>query len=90
MCAQLLLPKVDGGRVAVHEILIRTSALQNIIREGDASILATMIQNGKARGMQTMDDALAAALAAGNILADDAYRKAEDKGRFEKLLEDSA
>ena len=91
VCAQLLLPVAGGarngrGRVAVHEILLRTSALPNIIREGNTGMLASMIQNGKRRGMQTMDDALWRLLDQGVIHPEDAYRKAQDKRRFEPRL----
>lgn len=85
--AQLLLPTADGkGRVASHEILLRTSALPNIIREGNTAMLASIIQNGKAAGMQTMDDSLMSLYNEKRILAEDAYRKAHDKSRFEKLV----
>ena len=85
--AQLLLPRADAkGRIAAHEVLLRTSALPNIIREGNTGMLASVIQNGRAQGMQTMDNALATLLEQGKINAEDAYRKAQDKIRFEKLL----
>jgi twitching motility protein PilT len=85
--AQLLLPTTDGnGRVASHEILLRTTALPNIIREGNTGMLASVIQNGKGAGMQTMDDSLMELLDANRIRAEDAYRKAQNKQRFEKRL----
>ncbi len=85
--AQLLLPRADGnGRVAVHEVLARTQALPNIIREGNTGMLATTIQNGRAVGMQMMDDALEKCLVQKLIRAEDAYRKAENKARFERYL----
>ena len=85
--AQQLLRRADGsGRVAAHEVMVRTAALPNIIREGNTGMLATTIQNGRSQGMQMMDDALEELLAAGRIHAEDAYRKAENKRRFEALL----
>jgi twitching motility protein PilT len=85
--SQLLLPTSDGkGRQAVTEILIKTSALPNLIREGNTSMLTSFIQSGKNLGMQTMDDALFAMATKGEILPHDAYMKASDKGRFEPLL----
>ncbi len=85
--AQLLLPTADGkGRVACHEVLIRTSALPNIIREGNTSMLASVIQNGKAQGMQTMDDSLMELFKDGQIRIEDAFLKAQNKPRFEKLV----
>ncbi len=84
--AQLLLPTADGkGRMAVHEILLRTSGLPNLIREGNIQMLASVIQGGKNEGMQAMDDALFALASSGAIAGRDAYMKANDKTRFEKF-----
>jgi twitching motility protein PilT len=85
--AQLLLRTADGkGRCAVNEILVRTSALANVIREGNTPMLGQLIAGGKALGMQTMDDALFEKVSKGIIAPRDAYMKALDKARFEKLL----
>jgi len=85
--SQLLLRTADGkGRCAVHEILIRNTALPNMIREGNTVQLTNLIQNGKAEGMQTMDDALMQMIESGRITPHDAYMKAKDKQRFEPLL----
>ena len=86
--AQLLLPKVGGkGRVAINEILLRTPALPNIIREGNLPMLHNLIQSGRSLGMQAMDDALLAAVDHGLVEPEDAWAKAADKARFEPLLE---
>lgn len=85
--SQLLLPTADGkGRCAANEILVKTPGLPNIIREGNTPMLFSTIQTGKALGMQTMDDALFGYVKEGRIRAEDAYMKANDKARFEKLL----
>ncbi len=85
--SQLLLPTADGkGRCAVIEILLKTSALPNVIREANTSMLSSIIQSGKSMGMQSMDDALFGLLEAGRITAQDAYLKAADKSRFETKL----
>jgi twitching motility protein PilT len=84
--AQLLLPTADGkGRMAVHEILLRTPGLPNLIREGNIQMLASVIQGGKADGMQAMDDMLFTLASSGAIGGRDAYMKANDKARFEKF-----
>jgi twitching motility protein PilT len=84
--AQLLLPTADGkGRMAVHEILLRTPGLPNLIREGNIQMLASVIQGGKAEGMQAMDDVLFQLASDGKIAGKDAYMKANDKGRFERF-----
>ena len=83
--SQQLLRTADGkGRCAANEILIRTSGLANVIREGNTPMLLNIIQSGKSIGMQTMDDALMALVQSNKIVPEDAYRKAIDKARFEK------
>jgi twitching motility protein PilT len=85
--AQLLLPTMDGkGRIAAIEILLKTKALPNIIREANVSMLGSYIQQGRADGMQLMDDALFDLVQAKTVDAQDAYAKANDKQRFEALL----
>jgi twitching motility protein PilT len=84
--SQLLVPTADGaGREAVNEILLRTSGLPNLIREGNISMIGSVIQSGKKEGMQSMDDALWALAQSGRITARDAFLKASDKARFEAL-----
>jgi twitching motility protein PilT len=86
--SQLLVPRADGsGRVAVNEVLLRTSGLGNLIREGNLPMLATLMQSGRKHGMQMLDDVLAELVEQGTITARDAHLKAQDKARFEPLLE---
>ena len=85
--AQLLLPTSDGkGRVAAIEILLKNKALPNIIRENNIGMLGSFIQQGKADGMQLMDDALFELVQAKRVDPRDAYMKATEKERFEPLL----
>ncbi|MEM6454171.1 MAG: type IV pilus twitching motility protein PilT [Acidobacteriota bacterium] len=85
--AQQLLPTAEGGgRIAAHEILLRTQGLPNIIREGNTPMLTTVIQQGRKVGMQTMDDCLDRLLKDRKITAEDAYHRAHDKSRFESKL----
>ncbi len=86
--SQLLLRSADGtGRCAANEILIRTPALANVIREGNTPMLASILQAGRQDGMQTMDDALWALVQEGRIDPGDAYLKASEKTRFEALVD---
>lgn len=57
--AQQLIPRADGrGRVLACEILLATTGLSTIIRDGKFYQIPTVIQSGRNRGMQTMDQAL--------------------------------
>ncbi len=86
--SQLLLPTADGkGRIACNEILLRTPALPNVIREGNTQMLYSIMQAGKKDGMQAMDDVLFMHARDGVITAHDAYMKATEKVRFEPLLD---
>jgi twitching motility protein PilT len=85
--AQLLLKKADGsGRLAVNEILIASSAVSAIIREGATQKLQDVIVAGKGQGMQFMDDAIFALLKSGAVSPHEAFMKAIDKSRFKEFL----
>ena len=85
--AQLLLKKADGsGRLAVNEILIASSAVSAIVREGATQKLQDVIVAGKGQGMQFMDDAIFALLKSGAVSPHEAFMKAIDKSRFKEFL----
>src|SRR5436853_3085815 len=74
--AQLLLKRADGsGRVAVNEILISSSAVSSIIREGATQKLQDVIVAGKGQGMQCMDDAIYALLESRTVSPHEASMK---------------
>jgi twitching motility protein PilT len=89
--SQLLLKTPDGrGRVAVHEILLKTPGLPNVIREGNTPMISSIIQSGKGLGMQSMDDVLFRLATEKKIAGEDAFHKATNKARFESVAEDHA
>ncbi|MBR2583604.1 MAG: type IV pili twitching motility protein PilT, partial [Oscillospiraceae bacterium] len=49
---------VDGGQMAVFEIMKSTTAIQNMIREDKLHQLESAMQAGAAEGMCTMDGSL--------------------------------
>jgi twitching motility protein PilT len=65
--AQRLLPKKGGGRIANREILIRTPAVANIIRENRLAELGSVLQTGQAEGMVTFEKDLKRLLKEGAI-----------------------
>jgi twitching motility protein PilT len=85
--AQVLFKRVDTkGRCAALEIMIATPAVRNLIREGKTFQIPSSIQTGKRYGMQLLDDAIMELLNNGKIHPDDAYAKANDKGKFRPFL----
>ena len=86
--SQLLCKKIGGGRIAVHEILLWTEGLPNIIRDGQISNLRTIIESNKGIGMQSMDNTLKKYLEEKIISPKEAYMKASSKKEFIDLLEE--
>ena len=57
---QTLMPTADGGgRVAALEILLPDDAVRNLIRQAKTEQVYSVMQTNTARGMQTMEQALA-------------------------------
>lgn len=56
--SQTLLKKVNGGRIAAHEIMIGTPAIRNLVREAKVAQMYSAIQTGASVGMQTLDQCL--------------------------------
>ena len=82
--AQVLLKRRDAaGRCAALEILLATPAVRALIRDGKTHQIPTVLQTGKAHGMQALDDALLEHVQSGRIRAADAYPHATDKTRFQ-------
>ena len=81
--AQQLLKTSDGkGRCAAVEVLMGSSALASIIREGKITQVDSLIQTGKSQGMQTMDQHLQQLIAEEKITREAAREKAIDKSLF--------
>lgn len=57
--AQQLLPRQNtNGRIAAFEVMLANPAVRNLIREGKAYQLQSVLQTSRKEGMQTMDDAI--------------------------------
>ena len=89
--SQQLLPTQDKpGRVAALEIMVNTSAVANLIRQGKLDQLETAMQSGGAIGMQTMDSALMALVESGRVAPLEAYHQANNKQKFKGLVDDQS
>lgn len=84
--AQQLLPKLGGGRVAAIEIMIATSALRNLIREGKTYQIYSVIETGQQYGMQTMDRVLSDLHRGGQVSLEEASTRAIDRDNFMRLV----
>lgn len=85
--SQVLFKRIDKKALCVAlEILIATPAARNLIREGKTHQIPSVIQTGKKYGMVLLDDAIMELYKKGWISADDAYLKANDKGKFRNFI----
>lgn len=72
---QSLCKKIGGGRAAALEIMIGTSAVRNLIREGKIHQLPSVIQTSQNVGMRTMEMSLIELLSNNLITAETAIEK---------------
>jgi twitching motility protein PilT len=69
---QQLLRSIGGGRVAAFEILIATSAVRNLVKEGKTNQIRNVLQTSLREGMQTLERSLAQLSREGLISMDEA------------------
>src|SRR5437660_6762047 len=82
--SQTLLMRVDGrGRVAAFEVMIATSAIRTLIREGKTYQMYTDIQTGAMYGMQTLDSNLLRLAIDGIVDYEQCQAKSSNPGDFE-------
>src|SRR6184192_1210883 len=85
--AQNLFKRIDKpGRVAALEILVVDMAIANLVREGKTHQIPGMLQVGKKKGNQPLDDVIMDHLRNTRISPEEAYDKAIDKKKFRQLL----
>jgi len=85
--AQSLFRRIDKkGRVAAMEILVFTTAIANLVREGKTHQIPGMIQVGKKLGNQPLDDSIMEHLRMKRIAPEEAYDKCLDRKKFRPFL----
>ncbi len=85
--SQILCRTTDGeGRVPATEVMFTSTAVRSVIREGAAHKIESMLQAGRDEGMHRMDESLYRLVTEGVISGEEAYRKANEKARFDRFL----
>jgi twitching motility protein PilT len=85
--SQQLIPLSGGkGRVAAFEVMHANAAIKNLIREGKAFQIPSIIQTNKKSGMQMMDDAIFNLYIKRKIDSEDALHFAQDPIALERKL----
>jgi twitching motility protein PilT len=84
--AQKLIPTADKkGRVAIHDVLVNTPAVANLIREGKTFQLPSIQQTSKREGMQQSDRILQELVDRGEVSGQIAWEYANEKKLFERF-----
>src|SRR6187399_155059 len=85
--AQNLFRRIDKpGRLAALEVLVVDTPIANLIRECKTHQIPGMMQVGKKKGNQPLDDAIMELLRKATISPEEAYEKSIDKKKFRALL----
>ena len=86
--SQALIPKIGGGRVAVHEILINTPAIANLIRENKVHQIYSQMQlNQQQTGMQTQTQIIIKLLKSRIISKEEAIKYSNRPDELKALIE---
>ncbi len=78
--SQRLLPRISGGRIAAREIMLRNSAISNLIRENKIPQIKTVLETNIQNGMTTMDRHLKQLYQTGEIEREVALNYMEENG----------
>jgi twitching motility protein PilT len=87
--SQTLCKKIGGGRVPAMEVLLCSSGVANLIREGKTFQIPSIMQTGRGQGMVTLNDALLELVKKGLVEPREAYAKALARSELKALLERS-
>lgn len=85
--SQALLPRKPKGLVAAYEMLVVTSAISNLIREGKTFRINSSIQTGRKFGMILLDDSLFNLWRNGLCEERDVITKSNNPGELRARLE---
>lgn len=84
--SQRLLPKIQGGRVLVSEVLLANNAVRSLIREGKVHQIPNVIQTSTAEGMMALDGQLAKLVTDGIITMEQAEAWSLDPKNLKMML----
>ena len=85
--SQQLVRKADlSGRLVAAEVLVNTSAVSSMVRQGNTHKLISAIQSGQRSGMQSLDAVLLDLVRREIITGDEAYEHAVERSTFEPYI----
>jgi twitching motility protein PilT len=80
---QRLMPRVGGGMVAAHEVLIANSPVRNLVKEGKTNQLRNQLVTGQNVGMQTIELSLNELVTSGLV----SYEEASARSIYPREIE---
>src|SRR5579862_227766 len=86
--SQNLLKKKTGGRIAALEVLVITSAMSSLIRDGKTYQIPSQMSIGRKLGMVSLNDSLVELVKKDVVAPEEAYLKAVEKDDFLKRLKE--
>jgi twitching motility protein PilT len=86
VCQTLVKSASGKGRVVATEVMVATSAIGNLIREGKTYQIHSALQAGRDLGMFTLDQHLAELVDAGKVTHAAAMEKAHDTEGLKQLI----
>ncbi len=89
MTQQLIARNRGSGRVLVCEVMVCTSAVRAVIREGKIHQVYSLMQAGHKFGMQTMNQGLLAAIAKREISPEQGLERSTDPKELQQMMEKS-
>ncbi len=85
--SQQLVPTLDGSLIPVFEVMVATTGIRNMIRDGKVHQIDAAIQTGAEMGMMSMDSSLSKLYLEGLISMDTAEEFARDVSMLKKSIE---
>lgn len=84
--SQRLIPRISGGLIPAYELLINTSAVENLVREGRTAEIDVVIETGSDEGMISLNRSLSDLVHKGEITQEMAYRYSLDTHSLERMI----
>ncbi len=84
--AQVLLPTTDKKRLAVHDILLNTPAMQDYLLKGNEEEAFSLMENDTSEGMQVINQAMYEQVLNGQFTIEDALKASPDPHQLERLI----
>jgi twitching motility protein PilT len=84
--SQTLLSRIGGGQIAAFEILVATSGVRKLIREGKVHEIISNLELGTPEGKQTMDQALSDLVRRNIVTTEEAMTKSNNPKKLSALL----